>query len=565
MVASRSYTEALSTIDASKFDWEAYEGTYTGRARINRLKHLITICLAHPSPSSNLLARNAILRLIPRLKSETWDLEVYLEMLSALYSLSHAGQSWIPLDDMDVDGNDNSGRLGELSPAIGKGMTFRPPDNQSGKEEDGFPDEDWINNVRETATREFNRLDVELRGYMSNLIRESIRLTHLAFAQLATKVGNLDEALKYFAAAREYSSSPQHHIDLGVSIIETCLAFNSPAYLAGHISKLEANLDRLHPPSHANKGNQGQVNMNTTASDIREMEAEGERSKIIRKSVTARIQVAKGLLALSQKDYSKTTRELAFITDDIGPLLSSSFEGTALSSSDLALITIFTAMMSADRNQIRRAVLERGTFRALVGDEYSWGLDIVRSFVDADYKSVSGLLEMAEPYLLLNPFLSKHASSLIQSIQTTSLLQYVQPFSTVKLSNMSHALNLPPQNLLDDIEALIENGKLKGRIDLIDEIIVMDDTDWREQMFTKAMAVGKKSTTLSQAALFKMKLEEAGITVDPRTREHSIQPVARIDHQSSGEGALPSGANTIAVEGAETVQEAEEFSSVVAP
>nr|ODN91286.1 hypothetical protein L203_01491 [Cryptococcus depauperatus CBS 7841] len=535
MVASRSYTEALSTIDASTFDWEAYEGTYTGRARINRLKHLITICLAHPSPSSDLLARNAILRLIPRLKSETWDLEVYLEMLSALYSLSHAGQSWTPLDDMDIDGNDNSGRLGELSPAIGKGMTFRPPDNQSGKEEDGFPDEDWVNNVRETATREFNRLDVELRGYMSNLIRESIRLTHLAFAQLATKVGNLDEALKYFAAAREYSSSPQHHIDLGVSIIETCLAFNSPAYLAGHISKLEANLDQ------------------------------GERSKIIRKSVTARIQVAKGLLALSQKDYSKTTRELAFITDDIGPLLSSSFEGTALSSSDLALITIFTAMMSADRNQIRRAVLERGTFRALVGDEYSWGLDIVRSFVDADYKSVSGLLEMAEPYLLLNPFLSKHASSLIQSIQTTSLLQYVQPFSTVKLSNMSHALNLPPQNLLDDIEALIENGKLKGRIDLIDEIIVMDDTDWREQMFTKAMAVGKKSTTLSQAALFKMKLEEAGITVDPRTREHSIQPVARIDNQSSGEGALPSGANTIAVEGAETVQEAEVFSSVVAP
>lgn len=46
-----------------------------------------------------------------------------------------------------------------------------------GKEEHGFPDERWITETRDTVAKEVSRLDVELRGYMSNLIKESIRVS----------------------------------------------------------------------------------------------------------------------------------------------------------------------------------------------------------------------------------------------------------------------------------------------------------------------------------------------------------------------------------------------------
>lgn len=45
-----------------------------------------------------------------------------------------------------------------------------------GDESDGVPDWDWVYEARENEKKENGRLMVELTGYMSNLIKESIRV-----------------------------------------------------------------------------------------------------------------------------------------------------------------------------------------------------------------------------------------------------------------------------------------------------------------------------------------------------------------------------------------------------
>ena len=52
-------------------------------------------------------------------------------------------------------------------------------DGVKGREEAGVPDMEWVEEARENERREAARLDVELRGYMSNLIKESIRVSWL--------------------------------------------------------------------------------------------------------------------------------------------------------------------------------------------------------------------------------------------------------------------------------------------------------------------------------------------------------------------------------------------------
>lgn len=42
----------------------------------------------------------------------------------------------------------------------------------------GEIDMDWVESARDAERKEGSRLDVELRGYMSNLIKESIRVGH---------------------------------------------------------------------------------------------------------------------------------------------------------------------------------------------------------------------------------------------------------------------------------------------------------------------------------------------------------------------------------------------------
>jgi COP9 signalosome complex subunit 1 len=44
----------------------------------------------------------------------------------------------------------------------------------------GHVDVDWIESVRESERKEMSRLDTELKGYSSNLIKESMRVSVLA-------------------------------------------------------------------------------------------------------------------------------------------------------------------------------------------------------------------------------------------------------------------------------------------------------------------------------------------------------------------------------------------------
>lgn len=46
-----------------------------------------------------------------------------------------------------------------------------------GDEAEGVPDRAWVDEVRREEKQEMTKTDVELRGYMSNLIKESIRVS----------------------------------------------------------------------------------------------------------------------------------------------------------------------------------------------------------------------------------------------------------------------------------------------------------------------------------------------------------------------------------------------------
>jgi hypothetical protein len=107
--------------------------------------------------------------------------------------------------------------------------------------------------------------------------------------------------------------------------------------------------------------------------------------------------------------------------------------------------------------------------------------------MDAKYGQVNILLEKAEvscfcpiirelissqfqPYLLLNPFLSHYVRDLINLIQTRAVVQYVAPFSSVKIEIMAKAFDRSVGNMLYEVEGLVKDGRIQGRVDLIDGV-----------------------------------------------------------------------------------------------
>ncbi|WWC65557.1 uncharacterized protein I303_108175 [Kwoniella dejecticola CBS 10117] len=503
----RSVEDAIAAVDLSTFDWKAYEGTYTGRALITRLIHIPNTLLsppAKPTTQSINLAKEALKRLIPHIKNETLDYHTYIQCVNLLKD--PASRQKIEEDRMEVD------ESAENDAHESSSMNASTSAGANQVESNGVMDKVWVDDAKEHERRENSKLSVELTGYLSNLIKESIRLTYLAYAQLSIKVGDSQAAMKNYAAVREYSTSQQHHVDLGVGIVETLLAFNQPQALPGHISKLEATLDRLHPPITTSKFQAEAASV--TASDIRERREAEARSQAVRRTVMVRIRVGKGLVTLYNKEWSKAARELGAVGEVEGGL--GDFEGKAISSSDLALIIAFTTLASSHREKIRRVLLEQTSFKAQVDDGSSWIMDLVRSFVDAKYGEVMRLLYRSEPTLLLNPFLSAHAQTLLELIQTRCILQYVQPFSTIHIPLMANSFGLAPGEMLGLVEILVERREIKGKIDLIDQVLVMKDPDYRGGMFTNALKVGKKASDVTQSAILRMKMVEAGLIVDPR-------------------------------------------------
>ncbi|WVQ79475.1 hypothetical protein IAT38_001574 [Cryptococcus sp. DSM 104549] len=543
MSVPRSLYGILNDVDPDTFDWSSYEGTYQGRALITRLTHLILFTYENrgSSPRAERLVRAAILRVIPHLKA-TLDYDLYSRMMALLYGIVHPGRTYaskyLPGDDMDVDEEEQEAAGGSGGAgASGKG------DGAGEGEEEGVPDEKWLNEARETSRKEYQKLSVELSGYMSNLIKESIRLTHLAFVELNVKMGNISEANKHFNAAREHSSSLVHHLELGQGIVESSLAFNLPASLSGHISRLESTLDRTHPPAHTqtNRPAGGREAMTTTAADIRERQAQEARNSAARRSVMARVRVGRALLALSHKEWERAGRELLQVEEEEEGL--GDWEGKAISTADMALMEAFCFLASADRDRIRRVLLDKASFKSQVDDSQSWVVDLVHAFVDAKYRDVMTLLRRAEPVLLLNPFLSIHTRSLVNIIETRAIVQYVQPFSSVQISTMAQAFGSDEGAILETVEKLVATKEVKGKIDLIDNVLVIDSPDYRGAMFEAALRVGKKSSDMSQAAFLRMSLTEAGIIVDPRPKsdkQASLPPLTDLEFGSNHSASGPS-------------------------
>ncbi|KAL1409446.1 hypothetical protein Q8F55_003429 [Vanrija albida] len=509
--------EALDKLDPAAFNWDAFAGTYKGRALITRYLAIpnLVFTATNPSPRALELARTAALRAIVLLKAETWDSESYLRAVRQVDATLHPDRA------ETIDAGPSTDEPMDIDSAHGK----------KGGESDGRPDGAWVEKVREAADADKAKLEVELSGYLSNLIKESIRLTYLALAQLALKTGSFPTAQKTFQHIREYSAGGAHHVELGLAILEAALTFNEPAPLAGNVTKVEASLDRLHPPVTGSSSKESATMTTTQVAQNREIQA---RSQAVRRAVGVKIRVAKAVLALSHNDYARAARELGEVNEEGGL---QEWEGQAISTADTAFISAICALATGSREHLRRVLLDRASFHSAVDDSQGWVLDLVRAFVDARYGDVIVLLGQAEPHMLLNPFLAPHTARLVELIRTRAIKQYITPFSSVRISAMAQAFGSTEDAILAEVAGLAEAGDLKVKIDLIDRILTIKDKDPRADAFRNALDVGHKANTLTQASTLRLRLVEAGVVVDPAPRDHDEIDASR----GPGSGGFGSG------------------------
>jgi len=190
---------AVIVDDAHPFDLDAYisgySGTflynlrkppsdnngYPGRTAMDRLIHIISL-----SPS---LAPQAFKRALQLLTAPTQrDIEYYKAILGAYEAvISRHGTRLPPLEEL----------LPDHSPYLS-----------------------WIEKTNEQNNAERRKLEVELKTYTGNMIKESIRMAYRDLATFYRATGSFESALRHLTKSREFCSTTQDMLEMCLSVLE---------------------------------------------------------------------------------------------------------------------------------------------------------------------------------------------------------------------------------------------------------------------------------------------------------------------------------------------------------
>jgi COP9 signalosome complex subunit 1 len=99
--------------------------------------------------------------------------------------------------------------------------------------EDLLPDHSpyltWVEETNERNNAERRKLEVELKTYTGNMIKESIRMAYRDLSTFFRATGSFEGSLRHLTKSREYCSSTQDMLEMCLSVLEVALIFIYPA------------------------------------------------------------------------------------------------------------------------------------------------------------------------------------------------------------------------------------------------------------------------------------------------------------------------------------------------
>jgi COP9 signalosome complex subunit 1 len=117
-----------------------------------------------------------------------------------------------------------------------------------------------------------------------------------------------------------------------------------------------------------------------------------------------------------------------------------------------------------DREDLRSRFLENPEFKSYLELEPHIR-EAAQAFVSAHYSVTLGILERHRSDFVVDIFLSPHVEVLYKEIRQKALVQAFFPYSSIELSTLSSLFMTPLPELSAEIVQLIEEGKIKARLD----------------------------------------------------------------------------------------------------
>ncbi|KAL4067501.1 26S proteasome subunit RPN7-domain-containing protein [Scleroderma yunnanense] len=447
--------------DDHAFDLDAYIASYSGRTAVDRLIVIISTC-----PSIAQQALQLALAHISRLRDPSLVSLVVSAYESVLSSPAGAAAGLLPVGDVvQVDVS-------------------------------------WIDEVTKQNAAERTKLEVELKTYTNNMIKESIRMGHRDLGDFFRSTGEFAYALKHYTKSREFCSTSQHVLDMCLSVLELAIEQRNYAHIPSYVYKAEGALESVAATAAASAA-QGN---NATAITPTQTQPPPFRGKAAteREQVQTKLDFALALSHLGTGAYDKAAT--AFLKLDL------------VAPSDIAIYGILCALGSLSRSTVKSHTLAHTVFATYIEQE-PYIRDLVQAYLSSNFKTVLELLARYSTRHYIDIHLSLHVPELTRLIRNVAVVLYFEPFETIRLARMAAAFGWTVDELEREVVGLIQGGRIMGRVDSQNKILVAKKTDHRAELFTHAMKTASQIQSMNRKLLLRMRLQQADLVVkDPKTK-----------------------------------------------
>eukprot|EP00741_Cyanophora_paradoxa_P023644 tig00021608_g22838.t1 len=341
-------------------------------------------------------------------------------------------------------------------------------------------DAEWVKQVDKKAALQHEKLESELNGYKTNLIKESIRMGHTDLGEFFYDRGDLSNALKSFVRTRDYCTTPKHIFQMCLNVIRVSIELNNYTHVSNYVAKAEQTPDRQDPV------------------------------------VVAKLKCAAGLSQLEAKKYKMAARKFLEVTFDLANNYTD-----VIAPQDIATYGGLCALASFDRTELKSKVIDNNQFKNFL-ELVPEVRELLNDFYGSRYAACLNTLNKLEGDLVLDIHLHPHVAALYSQIRNKALVQYFSPFSSVDLNTMAEAFNSRVTDLEKEIAALITEGHIQARIDSHNKVLYARHSDQRASTFQRAGAMGADYLRSTKALLLRVNLARHNFSV----RAPSASPAA---------------------------------------
>ncbi|ETS60177.1 hypothetical protein PaG_05718 [Moesziomyces aphidis] len=487
------------------FDWEAYTSNYPVSARSQRLVFIATHC-----PALRKTCSKAAMDLF---KQSTRDVSAYQAMATI---------------------HNTEAATGNLIPASERIQV----------------DSDWIQSSRQKNSAEREKLELEMRNYQNNLIKESIRMAHRDLGDHFAQSGEWSEALKSYTKIRDYCSTTDHVIEMCLNVIEVSLRLENWTNVQTFVSKAEGVLESYVPSSGAGQRKLSSLSTTSIAPPTKggstpgadaigalfraggssaastppsrprgntggESASQVAASKLVAET-GAKLRAANAVACIGQGRYEAAAKLLL----SIDPAHSSSLLDI-ISPSDVAIYTALCSLATMQRPALRTQVMESTKFRGFLEHE-PYVRDLLEAFSTAQFRKAGAILDEHQARHLLDPYLAPHVGFLRTALTRRALRQFFTPFDRISIARMAEAFGWTHKRMADELVVCIKRREFRNlpgkaaevgdaRIDSINQVLEYRTKDARRAVFDSALELGDQRCRETKRLLLRMKLVENGV------------------------------------------------------